>query len=144
MGSTVYRPYPRRLESLTVCRCHYKGSTLFSVIKRQRPRVLVWFGFEPATSRSADRRPPNRANQAIHSHRTSPHFFISKYTLACLCCRGPIIYGTLMAMISSSPSVFAFMEQLMGRTHLKISDSSFEICLADVLTTTTKPSNSKC
>jgi len=28
--------------------------------------------------------------------------------------RGPIIYGTLMAMISSSPSVFAFMEQLMG------------------------------
>ena len=29
---TVVRPYPRRLESLTICRCHYKGSTFFSVI----------------------------------------------------------------------------------------------------------------
>ena len=29
-GPTVFRPYPWRLESLTVCRCHYKGSTLFS------------------------------------------------------------------------------------------------------------------
>ena len=28
----VFRPYPRRLESLTICRCHYKGSTFFSVI----------------------------------------------------------------------------------------------------------------
>ena len=26
-GPKVYRPYPRRLESLTICRCHYKGST---------------------------------------------------------------------------------------------------------------------
>ena len=31
-GPTVFRPYPRRLESLTTCRCHYKGSTFFSVI----------------------------------------------------------------------------------------------------------------
>ena len=30
--STVYRPYPRRLESQTVCRCYYKGSTFSSVI----------------------------------------------------------------------------------------------------------------
>ena len=29
---TVFRPYPRRLESLTVCRCHCKGSTFSSVI----------------------------------------------------------------------------------------------------------------
>ena len=31
-GPTVYRPYPRRLESQTVCRCYYKGSTFSSVI----------------------------------------------------------------------------------------------------------------
>ena len=31
-GPTVFRLYPRRLESLTIYRCHYKGSTFFSVI----------------------------------------------------------------------------------------------------------------
>ena len=31
-GPTVFRPYPRRLESLTICSCHYKGSTSFLVI----------------------------------------------------------------------------------------------------------------
>ena len=33
-GPTVYRPYPRRLESLTICGCNYKGSTFSSVILR--------------------------------------------------------------------------------------------------------------
>ena len=31
MGPTDFRPYPRSLESLTVGRCHYKGSTFFLV-----------------------------------------------------------------------------------------------------------------
>ena len=31
---TVFRPYPRRLESLTVCRCHYKGSTFLPLMSK--------------------------------------------------------------------------------------------------------------
>ena len=61
-GPTVFRPYPRILVDLTVYRCYCKGSTFSSVILR--PCVLVWPGFEPTTSRSADRRSPNWANQA--------------------------------------------------------------------------------
>ena len=38
-GPPTYRPYPRRLESLTICRWYYKGSTFSSVILR--PWVLV-------------------------------------------------------------------------------------------------------
>ena len=39
-GPTVYSPYPRRLESLTIRGCNHKGSTFSSVILR--PLVLVW------------------------------------------------------------------------------------------------------
>ena len=39
MGPPAYSPYPRRLESLSICWCNYKGSTFYSVILR--PWVLV-------------------------------------------------------------------------------------------------------
>ena len=65
-GPPVYRPYPRRLESLIICRYHYKDST-FSLSDSTfslRPWVLVRPGFELTTSRSADRRSPYWANRA--------------------------------------------------------------------------------
>ena len=61
-GTMFYRPYPRILESPTVCRCYYKGSTFSSVV--YRPWVLVWPGFEPRASRSADRHFSHWANRA--------------------------------------------------------------------------------
>ena len=33
-GNAVYRLYPRRLECLTICRCHGKGNTFSQVIYR--------------------------------------------------------------------------------------------------------------
>ena len=41
-GPTVYSPYPRRLECLSICWYNYKGSTFSSVILR--PWVLVRSG----------------------------------------------------------------------------------------------------
>ena len=55
-GPTIFCPYPRRLESLTVCRCHYKGSTF--------PECWSGRRLKPATSHSANRCSHTWANQA--------------------------------------------------------------------------------
>ena len=47
----------RKLDSVAICRSHRKGCTFSSVI--YRPRMLIWLGSEPATSRSADQHSPN-------------------------------------------------------------------------------------
>ena len=64
-GPTVFRPYPRRLECLTICRCHNEGSTFSSVFLR--PLVLARSRFEPKTFRSADRCLSSWAKQAAVS-----------------------------------------------------------------------------
>ena len=59
-GPTGFRPYPRRLESLTICRCRYKGSTFFSVILNSE----CW------SSRGLNPRPPVRQTGALPTELT--------------------------------------------------------------------------
>ena len=61
-GPTAFRPYLRRLECLTACRCHSRGSTFFSV--NLRPWVWVRPGSWSPTSRTVVRRSSTWANQA--------------------------------------------------------------------------------
>ena len=59
---TAFCPHPRRLECLTACRCHSKGSTFFSVILR--PWVCVQTGSWTPTFRTEVRCSSTWANQA--------------------------------------------------------------------------------
>ena len=78
-GPTVYSPYPRRLESLTICGCNYKGSTFSSVFLR--PWVLVWPGPKswPSTWQpdAQPTEPPVHGHwcrrHRTHHNRTLPH-----------------------------------------------------------------------
>ena len=68
-GPMDFRPFPRRLECLTICRCFKKGSKFSSVVLR--PWLLVQPGFEPTTSRSADRQTKSRKRERSASSLTA-------------------------------------------------------------------------
>ena len=69
-GPMVYSPYPRRLESLTIWRYHYKGSTFTSVIFR--PWILVQSGvWTLMTTCTADLSPNNWATLVVED-KNSP------------------------------------------------------------------------
>ena len=72
--SAVRREYG--FSSLSEKTCLQMPCTFFSVIWRLW--VLVWSGFEPANSRSADSRSPNWANQAVvrkEANSVYSHFY---------------------------------------------------------------------
>ena len=82
-GPTVYRLYPRRRESLTIYRCHYKGSAFSSVILRP-------WGFEAATSHTVVRYSTNWAypGSEINFFMQAPtgnwNFFFSRHMEKCV------------------------------------------------------------
>ena len=63
-GTTVYRPYPRRLESLIICRCHYKVALSSQLFKDPE----CWFG------RGLNPRPPAQQAGALPTELTRRRF----------------------------------------------------------------------
>ena len=69
-GPTIYRPYTRRLDSLTICRYYYKGSTISSVIFKKTLSV------GPAGVWTRDRCSTNWANRSAKIHIFNVILFI--------------------------------------------------------------------
>lgn len=66
-GPLVYSPYSRRLESLTICGCNFKGSTLSSVI----PLVLV---LQESNSRPPAWQPSTQTTKPWHNRASQNKF----------------------------------------------------------------------
>ena len=105
-GPTVFHPYPRRLESLTVCTCHYKGIIFFlSYLK------TLSVGLATVWTCSEDRHSPNWANQAaVNSHQSVSPWIIILPTLIAfsvhyiLILYGEYWYRSLLEPLTSASS----------------------------------------
>ena len=53
MGPTVNRPYPRRLENLTICRGHYKQRLHFLPGYLKDPKCWSGRRFEPEVAQNS-------------------------------------------------------------------------------------------
>ena len=72
-GPPVYSPYPRRLESLTVCGCNYKASTFSSVKVKSKVNLFnVGSSFSYETGINGSRRcafyPPPSVSAPFHGY----------------------------------------------------------------------------
>ena len=67
-GPTVFRPYPRRLEVLTICKCHYKGSTYSQLFKDPEWQSGRGLNQRPPARQTGS---PNWANEAAVSTLSS-------------------------------------------------------------------------
>ena len=76
-GTPAYHPYPRRLESLTICRWNYKGSTfLLSYLKMSVGPVAVSNSRTPALQPGAQPSEP-----PVRGGFPSPHSILTPFTV---------------------------------------------------------------
>ena len=75
MGPMVYRPYPRSLESLTVCRCVYKDADVFT---KTALSPQLFKDPECWSSRDLNQQPPARQTGAYPTELTGRWCFIEE------------------------------------------------------------------